>query len=104
MAYVVTEACIDVQDRACMEECPVDCIYPGDRMMYIHPDECVDCGKCMPACPSEAIHWEHKMPAEQEAFVEANAVFVRVHGLSGGGEDADPVGEDHPLVAQRRPR
>ncbi len=45
MAYVVTEACIDVQDRACMEECPVDCIYPGERMMYIHPDECVDCGK-----------------------------------------------------------
>lgn len=103
MAYVVTEACIDVQDRSCMEECPVDCIYPGERMMYIHPDECVDCGKCMPACPSDAIHWEYKVPAEQAAFVEANAVTVRSNGLSGGGEDADPV-PDHPLVAQRRPR
>ncbi|KAA1025245.1 4Fe-4S dicluster domain-containing protein [Pseudonocardia sp. EV170527-09] len=104
MAYVVTEACIDVQDRACMEECPVDCIYPGERMMYIHPDECVDCGKCMPACPSEAIHWEHKMPAEQLDFVEANALFVREQGFSGGGEDADPADGDHPIVAQRKPR
>jgi NAD-dependent dihydropyrimidine dehydrogenase PreA subunit len=103
VAYVVTEACIDVQDRACMEECPVDCIYPGDRMMYIHPDECVDCGKCMPACPSEAIHSEYKIPTGQEAFVEANALFVHSHGLMGGGEDVDPVGEDHPLVAERRP-
>ncbi len=104
MAYVVTEACIDVQDRACMEECPVDCIYPGDRMMYIHPDECVDCGKCMPACPNDAIFWEYKTPPEQEPFIEANALFVRAHGLAGGGEDADPVGADHPLVDQRRPR
>lgn len=104
MAYVITEACIDVQDRACMEECPVDCIYPGDRMMYIHPDECVDCGKCVPACPSEAIHSEYSVPPAQQAFVDANAVFVRTHGLRGGGEEADPVGEDHPLVAQRRPR
>ncbi|OLM29404.1 4Fe-4S ferredoxin, iron-sulfur binding [Pseudonocardia sp. Ae717_Ps2] len=104
MAYVVTEACIDVQDRACMEECPVDCIYPGERMMYIHPDECVDCGKCMPACPSEAIHWEHKMPAEQLDFVEANALFVREQGFSGGGEDADAADGDHPIVAARKPR
>ncbi|MFP5020732.1 ferredoxin [Pseudonocardia phyllosphaerae] len=103
MAYVVTEACIDVMDRACMEECPVDCIYPGDRMAYIHPDECVDCGKCMPACPSEAIHWEHKMPDDLQPFVSANAEFVSEHGLEGGGEDIDPVGADHPIVAQRKP-
>jgi NAD-dependent dihydropyrimidine dehydrogenase PreA subunit len=49
MAYVVTDACVDILDQSCVEECPVDCIYQGDRMMYIHPDECVDCGKCMPA-------------------------------------------------------
>jgi NAD-dependent dihydropyrimidine dehydrogenase PreA subunit len=60
MSYVITDACVDVLDRSCVEECPVDCIYPGARMAYIHPDECVDCGKCMPACPSDAIHWEYK--------------------------------------------
>ena len=104
MAYVVTEACIDLLDKACTEECPVDCIYEGARMMYINPDECVDCGKCMPACPNDAIFWEYKTPPEQAPFIEANALFVRSHGLGGGGEDADPIDEDHPLVAQRRPR
>ena len=24
-------------------------------MLYIHPDECIDCGACVPACPVEAI-------------------------------------------------
>jgi NAD-dependent dihydropyrimidine dehydrogenase PreA subunit len=103
MTYVVTEACIDVLDRSCVEECPVDCIYQGDRMMYIHPDECVDCGKCMPACPSEAIHWEYKMPAAQSEFVDAAAEFAREHDLGGGAQDA-AVGVDHAIVGQRRPR
>ena len=48
MTYVIGEACVDVLDRACVEECPVDCIYEGERMLYIHPDERVDCGACEP--------------------------------------------------------
>ena len=102
MSYVVTEACIDVLDRSCVEECPVDCIYPGDRMAYIHPDECVDCGKCVPACPSDAIHWEYRIPADQAEFVLAASEFVATHGL-GGGAGEQSVGADHPLVAARKP-
>ncbi|HXT89920.1 MAG TPA: ferredoxin family protein, partial [Trebonia sp.] len=56
MTYVIGETCADVLDRACVEECPVDCIYEGERMLYIHPDECVDCGACEPVCPVEAIY------------------------------------------------
>src|SRR5205823_3715059 len=48
MTYTICEPCIDVKDRACVDECPVDCIYEGARMLYIHPDECVDCGACEP--------------------------------------------------------
>jgi hypothetical protein len=44
VTYVIAEPCIDVKDKSCIEECPVDCIYEGDRMLYIQPDECVDCG------------------------------------------------------------
>jgi NAD-dependent dihydropyrimidine dehydrogenase PreA subunit len=54
MTYVVTEACLDVLDRTCLEDCPVDCIYQGDRKMYINPVECIDCGACEQACPVEA--------------------------------------------------
>ena len=62
MTYVIGEACVDVLDRACVEECPVDCIYEGERMLYIHPDECVDCGACEPVCPVEAIYYEDDLP------------------------------------------
>ncbi|WP_264005705.1 indolepyruvate ferredoxin oxidoreductase subunit alpha, partial [Mycolicibacterium sphagni] len=48
VTYVIAEPCVDVKDKACIEECPVDCIYEGARMLYIHPDECVDCGACEP--------------------------------------------------------
>ena len=27
LPYVITEACIDVKDRACVDVCPVQCIY-----------------------------------------------------------------------------
>ena len=43
---------MDVKDKSCIEECPVDCIYEGGRMLYIQPDECVDCGACEPVCPT----------------------------------------------------
>ncbi len=62
MTYVIAEPCVDVMDKACIEECPVDCIYEGARMLYIHPDECVDCGACEPVCPVEAIYYEDDVP------------------------------------------
>jgi NAD-dependent dihydropyrimidine dehydrogenase PreA subunit len=48
MAYVIAEPCIDVKDKACVEVCPVDCIYEGPTQLFIHPDECIDCGACEP--------------------------------------------------------
>ena len=64
MTYVIAQPCVDVKDRACVEECPVDCIYEGERSLYIHPDECVDCGACEPVCPVEAIFYEDDLPGE----------------------------------------
>jgi NAD-dependent dihydropyrimidine dehydrogenase PreA subunit len=58
VTYVIAQPCVDVKDRGCIEECPVDCIYEGTRMLYIQPDECVDCGACEPVCPVEAIYYE----------------------------------------------
>jgi NAD-dependent dihydropyrimidine dehydrogenase PreA subunit len=51
MTYIICEPCIGVKDRACVDECPVDCIYEGEDQLYIHPEECVDCDACLPACP-----------------------------------------------------
>ena len=72
MAYVITEQCINVKDKACVEVCPVDCIYEGPEMLYIHPDECIDCGACEPECPVNAIYPEDTLPAEWAAYTELN--------------------------------
>ena len=75
MTYVISEPCIEVKDKSCIEECPVDCIYEGDRMLYIHPEECVDCGACEPVCPVEAIFYDDDVPAPWKDFTAANAAF-----------------------------
>ncbi|HKS91477.1 MAG TPA: ferredoxin family protein [Tepidiformaceae bacterium] len=75
MTYVITTPCIDVQDQACVEVCPVDCIHfdeGEDRMLYINPDECIDCGACEPACPVTAIFAEDDVPSDREEFKKLN--------------------------------
>ena len=75
MAYVITEPCIDVKDKACVEVCPVDCIYEGPNQLFIHPDECIDCGACEPVCPVKAIFTEDETPEQSKQFIELNKQF-----------------------------
>ena len=84
MTYVVAEPCIDVLDKACIDECPVDCIYEGARMMYVNPEECVDCGACEPVCPMEAIYYCDDVPERWSAFVPAATDFFARVGNHGG--------------------
>ncbi len=72
MTYIITEACIWVKDRACVDVCPVDCIYEADDQLYIHPDECIDCGACEPECPVNAIFPEEEVPANMAAYIAKN--------------------------------
>jgi NAD-dependent dihydropyrimidine dehydrogenase PreA subunit len=44
-----------MKDKACAVVCPVDCIYEGPERFFIAPDECIDCGLCLPECPVSAI-------------------------------------------------
>ena len=111
MTYVIAEPCIDVVDRACVDECPVDCIYEGARALYIHPDECVDCGACEPVCPVEAIFYEDDVPAQWAAYTLGNARFFaeslpgRDEPLRspGGASKAGRVGVDTELVGNHDP-
>lgn len=102
MTYVITQGCVDVKDKACVDECPVDCIYEGNRSLYIHPDECVDCGACEPVCPVEAIFYEDDIPADVAGFAAVNREFFNELGSPGGASKV-PVQPDHPAVAALAP-
>src|SRR4051794_11439284 len=83
MAYIICEPCVGTKDTACVDVCPVDCIHPrkdepafaAAEMLYIHPDECIDCGACVPACPVEAIFSLDETPARWSAFIDRNAEY-----------------------------
>ncbi len=79
MPFVISAACIDVKDKSCIEVCPVDCIYTdaGDRMCYIEPEQCIDCGVCESACPVQAIFPGDATPSEAVPFVEINSLWFR---------------------------
>jgi ferredoxin len=83
MAYIICEPCIGTKDTACVDVCPVDCIHPrkdeagfaAAEMLYIHPDECIDCGACVPACPVEAIFTLDETPHKWSAFIDKNRQY-----------------------------
>lgn len=107
MTYVIGRACVDVMDKSCVQECPVDCIYEGARATYINPDECVDCGACKLICRVEAIYYETDLPEDQQQHLADNAAFFSETlpgrdgplGSPGGAAGVGPLGVDTPLVA-----
>jgi ferredoxin len=104
--HVITDSCADVLDLGCVEECPVDCIYIGDRMAYIHPTECIECGACAAACPVGAIFPLSQLPPEKSDFARMNAEYftlAHVHaGSPGGAAFIGSSGVDHPDVFRSR--
>jgi NAD-dependent dihydropyrimidine dehydrogenase PreA subunit len=84
MPFIITDPCIDTKDTACVDVCPVDCIHPrkdepeyeAATMLYVHPEECIDCGACVPACPVAAIYDSvDSTPESQKDLIEANFVY-----------------------------
>ena len=72
MTYVVTEPCVKCKFTDCVDVCPVDCFVEGENFLAINPDECIDCGACVPECPVEAIYEETEVPAKWADYVELN--------------------------------
>jgi ferredoxin len=79
MSYIIGNKCISVCDTACAKVCPVDCINgPIDiqgmgleiksmskeeidgKQLFINPNDCIDCGACVPECPVDAIYSNEK--------------------------------------------
>ncbi|MFQ5638450.1 MAG: ferredoxin family protein [bacterium] len=96
MTYIIAEPCVGTTDTACVEVCPVDCIYLNNKdneeasgkapliedafevdgkvidTLFIHPEECIDCGACEPECPVEAIFPEDEVPEKWNEYTAYN--------------------------------
>jgi ferredoxin len=103
MPFIITDPCIDTKDTACVDVCPVDCIHPRKdepefeqtTMLYIHPEECIDCGACVPACPVAAIYESpDATPSHQKDLIPANAIYRN--------GDPDTLAQAEAIVNQHR--
>ncbi len=83
MPYVVTEPCHGCLYTDCVVVCPTECFYADDEQLYVHPDDCIDCGACVPECPVEALFLDDDVPAKWTHYVALNA--DRARALKPGG-------------------
>ena len=88
MTYVIQEPCVGVKDTACVDVCPVDCIYEVEEPredinflpMFIHNEECIDCGACEPECPVDAIRMEDEA---EDRWTQINILLSEEHDING---------------------
>ncbi|MEU9199918.1 ferredoxin family protein [Streptomyces sp. NPDC048332] len=73
MTHVVTEQCVHCKFTECITYCPVACFREGGTFLVIDPEECIDCGNCVEACPADAIYPEDELPPELMPALEWNA-------------------------------
>ena len=88
MSHFVVSPCVGTHDTACMKVCPVNCFYDVElselglsptaekpeltKMLIISPDECIDCGLCVPECPVAAIFPEDDVPENEKSYIDIN--------------------------------
>jgi len=73
MSHVVCEPCYGCKYTDCVVVCPVECFREGEKMLYIHPGECIDCGACVTVCPVDAIYPEEEVPPQWRSYIALNA-------------------------------
>ena len=89
MTFVVTDNCKGCRFTDCVAVCPVECFHGDDEMLYIDPEECIDCGACVPECPVEAIYDEAQLPDEKSQWLQINA--DKAKDLPVVAEKGDPL-------------
>ncbi len=102
MAYVVAEPCIRCKYTDCVEVCPVDCFYEGPNFLVIHPEECIDCGACEPACPTKAIFEVGALPEQWQEYIQLNTDLSKTWPNISVKKDALPEAEKWRYVDGKR--
>ena len=74
MTHVVTSACVRCKYQDCVAVCPVECFKEAGEYLVIDPDDCIDCGACIPECPVDAIYAEEDVPDDEQEWIEKNEI------------------------------
>lgn len=99
MAHVVTARCIRCKFTDCVDVCPVDCFHEHPEILVIDPEECIDCGVCVPACPVDAIFLDEDVPQAQQHFIKLNADLSLRYPIIFAPKQAHPHAEENrPLL------
>ena len=77
MAFVVAQPCQGCKYTDCVVVCPCECFHEGDDMLYIDPEQCIDCAAYEAECPVNAIYWESDVPAQWKSHIALNAERVK---------------------------
>ena len=104
MSYIIGKPCVSTCDTACVAVYPVDCIHGPikidgagaevanmskeelvDKMLYINPEECIDCGACLPECPVDAIYDTEEQAIEKDGTDEYVKKNYKFFGLEYNG-------------------
>jgi ferredoxin len=109
MAHIVTANCNDCKYTDCCVVCPVECFYQDEMMLYIDPQDCIDCEACVPECPVEAIYAEGNTPAQWTSYIQLNAevqqeVVIGHWSLVIGcrsGSGYKPAPEERPMASDQ---
>jgi ferredoxin len=46
-------------------------------MLYIDPEECIDCDACVDSSPVDACFAEDQVPPEWETYIQKNAAYYQ---------------------------
>jgi len=74
--YFATNACRGCVARPCISVCPRDAIHINAGQSVIDHKKCINCGKCMKACPYHAIVY---IPVPCEEACPVNAISKNSH-------------------------
>jgi ferredoxin len=73
MPHVICQPCHDCKYTDCVVPCPVECFYQDEAMLYIHPQDCINCEACVIECPVQAIFADRDVPGPWKPFIQLNA-------------------------------
>jgi ferredoxin len=102
MPYIVAEPCIKCKFTDCVAVCPVDCFMEGENFLVIDPDECIDCGACVPECPVEAIFLDEDLPEKWSEYIEINARLAAKWPMIDESKEELPSADEFREVENKR--